>query len=166
VHQKKEGSGSISLNPSFNIDGDTSTDGGQVLKVDLLTTFDGCYEQPGRIIIMTTNHKELIDDVLIRSGRVDYVIDALNWDDKLVKEMLYHSYCRSTNESTNDSTNESNAVLINEQIFEGEYIPSKVQEIVLSYDIEKAIELIHTIKITKQDDESNVLKKMLESTTS
>lgn len=45
---------------------------------DMLTTFDGIIELTGAIIIMTTNHKKLIDEALIRSGRIqiDCVLNA------------------------------------------------------------------------------------------
>lgn len=37
----------------------------------LLNTFDGVASQEGRILIMTTNHIENLDEALIRPGRVD-----------------------------------------------------------------------------------------------
>ena len=37
----------------------------------LLNTLDGVASQEGRILIMTTNHAEKLDDALIRPGRVD-----------------------------------------------------------------------------------------------
>lgn len=40
---------------------------------DFLTLLDGVYETTGRIAIMTTNHPELLDPALIRSGRFEYI---------------------------------------------------------------------------------------------
>lgn len=40
----------------------------------LLNVLDGVASQEGRILIMTTNHKESLDDALIRPGRVDLEI--------------------------------------------------------------------------------------------
>jgi chaperone BCS1 len=37
----------------------------------LLNVIDGLVSQEGRILIMTTNHAERLDDALIRPGRVD-----------------------------------------------------------------------------------------------
>jgi chaperone BCS1 len=37
----------------------------------LLNVIDGVASQEGRILIMTTNHAEWLDDALIRPGRVD-----------------------------------------------------------------------------------------------
>lgn len=32
---------------------------------------DGVVDTPGRIVVMTTNHKEELDPALIRPGRID-----------------------------------------------------------------------------------------------
>merc|ERR1712183_460803 len=37
----------------------------------LLNALDGVVETPGRIVIMTTNHPEMLDSSLIRPGRID-----------------------------------------------------------------------------------------------
>jgi DNA replication protein DnaC len=38
---------------------------------EILTVLDGTMEIPGRIVIMTTNHPEILDRALIRPGRID-----------------------------------------------------------------------------------------------
>lgn len=38
---------------------------------EILTVLDGTMEVPGRIVIMTTNHPEVLDRALIRPGRID-----------------------------------------------------------------------------------------------
>jgi hypothetical protein len=42
---------------------------------DLLELLDGIIEMPGRMLIMTSNHPEHIDEALLRPGRVDKVIE-------------------------------------------------------------------------------------------
>ena len=37
----------------------------------LLNVLEGGVDTPGRIIVMTTNHPEMLDPALIRPGRVD-----------------------------------------------------------------------------------------------
>jgi ATP-dependent 26S proteasome regulatory subunit len=46
----------------------------------LLNAIDGIFNNDGRILIMTTNHPEIIDDALIRPGRIDcqYLYDYCN----------------------------------------------------------------------------------------
>lgn len=41
----------------------------------LLETLDGLVEVPGRIVIMTTNHRDVLDPALIRPGRIDMEIE-------------------------------------------------------------------------------------------
>lgn len=50
---------------------------------DLLDMLDGMIEMPGRMIVMTSNHPEVLDPALLRPGRIDLRIDfkALNKDD-------------------------------------------------------------------------------------
>lgn len=40
----------------------------------LLNILDGVLEQPGRILIMTSNHPEKLDKALIRPGRIDVIV--------------------------------------------------------------------------------------------
>jgi SpoVK/Ycf46/Vps4 family AAA+-type ATPase len=39
--------------------------------MEILTVFDGTMETPGRIMILTSNHPEFLDEALIRPGRID-----------------------------------------------------------------------------------------------
>ena len=41
----------------------------------ILNALDGVHECTGRIVIMTTNHPELLDEALIRSGRIDIKVE-------------------------------------------------------------------------------------------
>jgi len=50
----------------------SSDTGGDSLKLmGLLKALDGVVDTPGRIVIMTTNHPEILDEALIRPGRID-----------------------------------------------------------------------------------------------
>lgn len=42
---------------------------------DLLEILDGMIEMPGRMIIMTTNHPDMLDPALLRPGRIDMKIE-------------------------------------------------------------------------------------------
>lgn len=57
---------------------------------DILNILDGIDEHPGRILIMTTNHVEKLDDALIRPGRIDKNIKFDYVTPNTVKEMYYH----------------------------------------------------------------------------
>jgi DNA polymerase III delta prime subunit len=58
----------------------------------ILETLDGIIETPGRIIIMTTNHRELIDPALLRPGRIDFELEfkkLRRCDIASIFEMMY-----------------------------------------------------------------------------
>ncbi len=57
----------------------------------LLNAIDGVFDSTGRILIMTTNHPEVLDDALIRPGRIDskYLFD--NCDHSQI-ERLYEMF--------------------------------------------------------------------------
>ncbi len=68
-YKKREpvfGSNSNSINTNSN----KATDSGITLS-GLLNALDGVVSSPGRILIMTTNHPEVLDDALVRPGRCD-----------------------------------------------------------------------------------------------
>jgi len=44
----------------------------------LLNSLDGVFAKEGRILFMTTNHIEKLDDALIRPGRIDYRLELKN----------------------------------------------------------------------------------------
>ena len=56
----------------------------------LLEAFDGIIDTPGLLFIMTTNHKEVIDDALIRHGRVDKQIELSYLQSDTAIQMLEH----------------------------------------------------------------------------
>jgi SpoVK/Ycf46/Vps4 family AAA+-type ATPase len=58
---------------------------------DILTVLDGTIEIPGRIVIMTTNHPEVLDDALIRPGRIDIIAQFKNATATMIAEM-YEAY--------------------------------------------------------------------------
>jgi hypothetical protein len=55
-----------------------------------LDVLDGVVDTPGRIVIMTTNHPEMLDPALIRPGRIDKVSRIHGCTD--VIEMLEHYF--------------------------------------------------------------------------
>jgi mitochondrial chaperone BCS1 len=49
----------------------TITQGHGVCPSGLLNVLDGVVDTPGRIVVMTTNHPEVLDPALIRPGRIN-----------------------------------------------------------------------------------------------
>jgi len=58
----------------------------------LLNILDGILEAPGRIIIMTTNHPQLLDKALIRPGRIDLICEFTNCTNNMVVEFIEKFY--------------------------------------------------------------------------
>lgn len=58
----------------------------------ILNVLDGVVETPGRIVIMTTNHPELLDPALIRPGRIDRHIHMGMMELNDIVAMFQH-YC-------------------------------------------------------------------------
>ena len=64
----------------------------------LLNALDGVFNNDGRIMIMTTNHPEVLDDALIRSGRVDRKIQfdfCTREQIKNIYKMMFDKECIS-----------------------------------------------------------------------
>ena len=55
---------------------------------EILGVLDGTIEVPGRMIIMTTNHPEVLDRALIRPGRVDLKVHFGKASRELIAEMF------------------------------------------------------------------------------
>jgi hypothetical protein len=71
-------------NPTRN--GQTIND--ELTLMEILTILDGTMEIPGRMIIMTTNHPEVLDKALIRPGRIDVNIQFGYARANLIVEMF------------------------------------------------------------------------------
>lgn len=58
----------------------------------ILNTIDGIRETPGRIIIITSNNYEDLDEALVRPGRIDITLNMKNANKNTIKEMYNHYY--------------------------------------------------------------------------
>jgi hypothetical protein len=63
----------------------------------LLNLFDGILETPNRILIITTNHPEKLDEALIRAGRIDVKIHVSFCDYDMIKE-IYNFFYKTNRE--------------------------------------------------------------------
>lgn len=54
---------------------------------DLLEVLDGIVDMDERVIICTTNHKEVIDPALLRPGRIDHVIEFTKMSKRCIRDM-------------------------------------------------------------------------------
>ena len=97
----------------------------------LLNAIDGVFSCHGRILIMTTNHPEVLDEALIRPGRIDgkYLFD--NCDKSQIKELYEMFFNRPSN--------------INQihKITNQEYSPAHITSVFLRYRNKADEALIH-----------------------
>lgn len=63
--------------------------GGRISLSALLNILDGVASQEGRILIMTTNHIDKLDEALIRPGRVDMRVKFKLADANIIKTLFY-----------------------------------------------------------------------------
>ncbi|KAK2005930.1 mitochondrial chaperone bcs1 [Colletotrichum eremochloae] len=71
---------------------------GTVSLSGLLNVLDGVASQEGRVLIMTTNHIEHLDEALIRSGRVDKKIEFQLADADVVRKIFNTVFQKSEEE--------------------------------------------------------------------
>ena len=58
----------------------------------LLNLIDGIRETPGRILVITSNHYDKLDDALIRPGRIDCTLQMTNASYDTIYSMFKHYY--------------------------------------------------------------------------
>lgn len=61
---------------------------------DILNLWDGIEETPGRIMVITTNHYDKIDEALKRPGRIDMSINMGNCSHQMIIDLYNHLYER------------------------------------------------------------------------
>lgn len=80
-------------NTNSNVNKTVETDTSQKIDLSfLLNLLDGILETPGRIIIMTSNHPELLDHALIRPGRIDVIANFQKCNNETIVEMIEYFY--------------------------------------------------------------------------
>lgn len=96
----------------------------------LLNILDGVLEQPGRIIIMTSNHPEKLDKALIRPGRIDVIV--------------HFNYCKKHEiaEIVQAFTNHKMSDAELQRVIEDHFTPAEVTQIIFENfdDIQAAIQ--------------------------
>ncbi|KAG5802783.1 hypothetical protein H9Q74_013603 [Fusarium xylarioides] len=89
-----------------------STDTESVTLSGLLNAVDGVASQEGRLLIMTTNHIEKLDDALIRPGRIDKKVDFELVDRDLATQIYHFVFGQPDGVDTNgDKTPEDQLTL-------------------------------------------------------
>jgi SpoVK/Ycf46/Vps4 family AAA+-type ATPase len=69
----------------------------QITLDDILNLWDGIRETPGRILIITSNYYDKLDDALIRPGRIDITQELKNASRNTIEEMYFHLFGKKIN---------------------------------------------------------------------
>ncbi|XP_044715344.1 ATPase family associated with various cellular activities (AAA) domain-containing protein [Hirsutella rhossiliensis] len=101
----------------------------------LLNTLDGVASQEGRVLIMTTNHIEKLDEALIRPGRVDKKVEFQYADAAMTSQLFGFIFQQDAGEdgSSNDSAACDLAADFATKVPELEFSPAEILSHLLQY---------------------------------
>ena len=69
---------------------DTVAEGPELTMSFLLNLFDGILETPGRILVMTANEPEILDEALVRPGRMDVICNMDFCTNETICQIIEH----------------------------------------------------------------------------
>lgn len=72
---------------------DNKTEKVELTLSELLEVLDGIVDMDERVIIFTTNHKEMLDPALLRPGRIDHIIEFTKMSKRCIKDMYKQWFC-------------------------------------------------------------------------
>ena len=73
----------------------------------ILNLIDGVLEQPGRILIITSNYPEKLDEALIRPGRIDSKINFSKCSKEIMQQIIEFYYNQPISESNYNKLSDS-----------------------------------------------------------
>ena len=100
-HKRKDGRKGSDLARKLKGHGNNDSSGGGISLAGLLNAIDGVASHEGRVLIMTTNKPETLDEALIRPGRVDQQVEFTNATSNQARELFLRMY-----ESEDSATSE------------------------------------------------------------
>jgi len=114
--------------------GKTDDDADKLDLATLLNVLDGVRETPGRIIILSTNYPERLDEALLRPGRFDMMLEFEKHTPEVLKQHLEKHYDRDLTESQ--------WLRINRPSLSKKWTPAEVSQILFRrvMDIDAAID--------------------------
>ena len=117
----------------------------------LLNILDGTLEIPNRMLVLSTNHAEVIDDALIRPGRIDMIIDFKYANKTIVKEMFEGFYSRTfeTDKFAKIIDYKVSPAFINQYMFKNMTNPDKAIEEIKELSLKKGKYIKHPPSVDK-----------------
>lgn len=90
----------------------------------LLNLIDGLLETPGRILIISSNYPEKLDQAILRPGRIDINMELKECDIDTLREMFFNFYKGRTHEDFNDLSFDN---------MDGKFTPAYIQKILSDF---------------------------------
>lgn len=115
---KQSQTSNLGINTGIPMDYNTSLDNEKLTLSNILNILDGVLEQPGRILIMTSNHPDKLDKALLRPGRIDIVVHFDFCRKHEIKEIIEALADMEVSKACEQS------------FVEGQYTPAEVTQII------------------------------------
>lgn len=96
----------------------------------LLNVLDGVRETPGRIIILSTNHPERLDEALLRPGRFDLLIHFKKHERAILKQHVAEFYDAPLTESEDQT--------LSAPCLDDKWTPAEVSQVLFKYIDDRA----------------------------
>lgn len=121
----------------------------------LLNLFDGILETPNRILIMTSNYPERLDDALIRPGRIDLAIEFGKCKMETVKEMFYEFF-----ELEYSEDNSRKFPFENDEFFSEKVTPAALSRILGMYYDDSSTAYENIVAKINEIDQTHEIKRI------
>jgi hypothetical protein len=121
----------------------------EVDKLDLATllnVLDGVRETPGRIIILSTNHPERLDDALLRPGRFDLQIHFKKHSRAVLQEHVADFY--------EQALTEEEVAALSVPSLDEKWTPAEVSQVLFRYMDDRA----EAIRVLAEEDPASIFK--------
>jgi hypothetical protein len=121
----------------------------EVDKLDLATllnVLDGVRETPGRIIILSTNHPERLDDALLRPGRFDLQIHFKKHSRGVLQEHVADFY--------EQTLTEEEVAALSVPSLDEKWTPAEVSQVLFRYMDER----VEAIRVLAEEDPASIFK--------
>jgi chaperone BCS1 len=96
----------------------------------LLNVLDGVRETPGRIIILSTNHPERLDEALLRPGRFDLLIHFKKHERAILKQHVAEFYDAPLTEAEDQT--------LSDPCLDDKWTPAEVSQVLFKYIDDRA----------------------------
>ena len=101
----------------------------------ILNVLDGVVDTPGRILVMTTNHPEILDPALIRPGRIDKKMLLTYVTSEDMTKMIEHYFQSEVDDKTKEKLKRAvHGTSLSDSRMELKLTPAQVEQMACEYE--------------------------------